>query len=117
MSLDSPFLIFTQIFIDSFYLHASYCSLQFEELAEGRDCVLECGPDKKCFPETCCAVREKGEKNDSQANNTSHSPPPDLSIRQRSNGSGSGGTAAASTTISIQNPDNKDIKDVAATAI
>ena len=23
-----------------------------------RDCVLECGPDKTCFPDTCCASKK-----------------------------------------------------------
>lgn len=25
----------------------------------GRDCVLECGPEKECHPATCCEVKKK----------------------------------------------------------
>ena len=37
--------------------------LQFEEMSPDRDCVLECGPDKTCYVDTCCA-------------RTSHNQPP-----------------------------------------
>ncbi len=79
--------------------------------------MLECGPDKKCYPDTCCSVREKGEKNGDLTDITSHSPQRDGEIRHRSNGGGNGGTAAASITISRQNSDNSENKDVPATAI
>ncbi|GAB1599911.1 zinc transporter 1-like [Argonauta hians] len=28
--------------------------VEFEEIIPGRDCALECGPDKKCYTDTCC---------------------------------------------------------------
>ncbi|ELT90648.1 hypothetical protein CAPTEDRAFT_151660 [Capitella teleta] len=31
--------------------------VEFEEIS-GRDCVLECGPDKNCFPDTCCSNKK-----------------------------------------------------------
>jgi len=30
--------------------------VEFEEMT-GRDCILECGPDKTCFTDTCCALK------------------------------------------------------------
>jgi len=35
--------------------------LQFEEASPVRDCVLECGPDKTCYLDTCCARTSHGE--------------------------------------------------------
>lgn len=36
-----------------------YCRLtQVEELAADRACILECGPDKTCHADTCCARRK-----------------------------------------------------------
>jgi len=32
--------------------------VEFEEISTDRDCVLECGPDKTCFVDTCCARRK-----------------------------------------------------------
>ncbi len=68
---------------------------QFDEEDPGRDCVLECGPDKTCYPETCCAVRKKSVK----SGDSGSSPPVSTGVRQRSNGSGSGGTATATPFI------------------
>lgn len=51
---------------------------QFEEISSDRDCVLECGPDKTCFPDTCCATAKKA------ANNLTDLPP-NPNLRQRSN--------------------------------
>jgi len=34
--------------------------VEYEEIKAGRDCVLECGPDKDCFTDTCCG--KKGSK-------------------------------------------------------
>lgn len=63
----------------------------------GRDCVLECGPDKTCYPETCCADQKKGKKGDVELTSVATARPPsyESSIRQRTNGSGSGGAATA----------------------
>jgi hypothetical protein len=36
-----------------------YSCHQFEELKPERDCALECGPDKTCFPDTCCGNAKK----------------------------------------------------------
>jgi len=41
-------------------IHSTTIQPEFsEEVAEGRDCVLECGPDKLCYPDTCCAKKIK----------------------------------------------------------
>ena len=32
---------------------------QYEELQANRDCMLECGPDKQCYIDTCCAIQSK----------------------------------------------------------
>ncbi len=81
------------------------CLLQDE--AAGRDCVLECGPDKTCYPETCCAVRKKSVKG-SGAELTSVVSAPvgggPHGIRQRSNGSGSGGAASATRSVQSAPP-------------
>lgn len=29
----------------------------------GRECVLECGPEKDCHPATCCSIRQKSTEN------------------------------------------------------
>lgn len=53
--------------------------VEFEELGSDRDCVLECGPDKTCFVDTCCATAKA-------ANNQIGLPPsPNASLRQRFN--------------------------------
>jgi len=45
------------------------------ESPSGRDCVLECGPDKKCFPDTCCgSIKSKDGKRESTS---------DSQLRQR----------------------------------
>lgn len=42
---------------------------------DGRDCVLECGPEKDCHPATCCSIKPKSLTNpvmtarDSEAKN------------------------------------------------
>ena len=69
---------------------------QFEEEEPDRDCVLECGPDKTCYPETCCAVRKgKGGADGPELTGVTCTSPSRGSLRQRSNGSGSGGASAA----------------------
>ena len=30
---------------------------QIDEMANGKNCALECGPDLKCFTDTCCGRR------------------------------------------------------------
>ena len=44
-----------------------------------RDCVLECGPDKTCFPDTCCGNKKANSKE--PENSTADN------VRQRQNGS------------------------------
>ncbi|KAL3841499.1 hypothetical protein ACJMK2_019633 [Sinanodonta woodiana] len=42
-----------------------------------KSCALECGPDKKCYPDTCCAVRsfnQKVPKKESDSDKTGASP-------------------------------------------
>lgn len=43
----------------------------------GRDCVLECGPDKNCFTDTCCGnkkdacgIRQRTRNSDQEVNDT-----------------------------------------------
>lgn len=55
--------------------------VEFEETETGRDCVLECGPDKTCYTDTCCATKKKGEERDPSPNGMS-------TVRQRLNGRG-----------------------------
>lgn len=31
--------------------------VEFEEIRPGRDCALECGPDKQCYTDTCCPTK------------------------------------------------------------
>jgi len=57
--------------------------VEFEEMSTDRDCVLECGPDKTCYVNTCCARNKNG---------TVQTKPGDLelnaegrSLRQRAN--------------------------------
>ena len=79
---------------------------QFEEEESGRDCVLECGPDKTCYPETCCAVRKKNEKGGAGgpefAGVICSESSLGTSIRQRSNGSGIGGASSATPAAAKQ---------------
>lgn len=35
--------------------------VEFEEMSPDRDCVLECGPDKTCYVDTCCARTSRNE--------------------------------------------------------
>ena len=37
------------------YIVLSSCSVQLQEPLVGRACALECGPDKSCYWDTCCA--------------------------------------------------------------
>ena len=59
----------------------TFILLQFEEMKPGRDCALECGPDKTCFPDTCCASKKPGSSPDQPA-----SPEIPDGIRQRISG-------------------------------
>jgi len=36
--------------------------LQLHVKKIGRDCLLECGPEKDCHPDTCCGKKVKDEK-------------------------------------------------------
>ena len=67
------------------------CPFQLEESKLGRDCVLECGPDKTCFPDTCCGTKKPG----SPTEGDPESPDKTTGIRQRSTGNGSSNMAAA----------------------
>lgn len=52
---------------------------QFEKLEAGDDCLLECGPDKTCHVDTCCA---RSNKTTQAIQPKQRSPTP--SLRQRS---------------------------------
>lgn len=51
---------------------------QFEEFQSGRDCVLECGPDKTCFVDTCCATAKASNNQEELL------PIANINLRQRS---------------------------------
>ncbi|KAK2153523.1 hypothetical protein LSH36_294g03012 [Paralvinella palmiformis] len=50
--------------------------VEFDELRPERDCILECGPDKKCFSDTCCNTKKKQAKDKRKKTN----------VRQRTSG-------------------------------
>ena len=58
-------------------------ALQFEEVKPGRDCVLECGPDKTCHTDTCCATKK--DKNGMPIITMEDGTPVTEGIRQRTN--------------------------------
>lgn len=84
-----------------------FCLFKFEEIRSDRDCVFECGPDKTCFVDTCCATAKV-------ANNHSLPPGSNDSLRQRSNcqmipngesqGSRQGGNAIDESSGNLQKP-------------
>ena len=45
----------------------SYCLLQDVELFSSKDCVLACGPEKQCYPNTCCALPKNKQSNKGSA--------------------------------------------------
>ncbi|XP_074660758.1 uncharacterized protein LOC141913186 isoform X2 [Tubulanus polymorphus] len=60
-------------------IHSTTIQPEFEDLTEpkeGRHCALECGPDKNCYPNTCCASNKKkvDDGNSSNKEGTSSSP-------------------------------------------
>ena len=61
---------------------SSYSYLQYLELEEGRDCALECGPDKTCYPDTCCPKKVPSKKKSKEENATNGDA---IAIRQRHN--------------------------------
>lgn len=38
--------------------------VEFEEIQPGRDCALECGPDKQCYTDTCCPTKQAKDAED-----------------------------------------------------
>jgi zinc transporter 1 len=56
--------------------------VEFEEISPDRDCVLECGPDKTCYADTCCARTKRGLQPPPSSTGTVDPP---TSLRQRAN--------------------------------
>lgn len=63
-----------KLFVYQYYALSNILLMVFQEINPGpvssfADCVLACGPERNCYPATCCAVQKKASPSKSAESN------------------------------------------------